>query len=48
MNILKYCEIDFNLVGRHESNVRPHDPKPRALPTEPRPEIYKFVFNKAD
>ena len=34
VNTLKYCEIEFLLWSRRQgSNLRPHGPKPRALPT---------------
>src|SRR3990167_2374596 len=35
--------VNFHLSGRHDLNVRPHDPQPCALPTELRP-VRTLVF----
>src|SRR3989344_8377218 len=39
-NIRIQDEQSFPWSGRHDSNVRPHDPQPCALPTELRPAIH--------
>ena len=33
--------MNFYWSGRQESNLRPHGPKPRVLPTAPHPDVYK-------
>lgn len=39
-NFVRYLKPNCKLLsGRQDSNLRPHGPKPRALPTELRPEI---------
>jgi hypothetical protein len=34
------------MSGRQDSNLRPHGPKPRALPTELRPDINRRSFKR--